>query len=155
MTGKCRRKFRSTCEVREGRQLLSNNFLSVTGSGATGTVFDVRGVTTDSAGNVYEVGTFGNVGATATFGSHKLTSAATTSIFVAKYSPAKGWLWATALGGGGPALEFQGNGIVIDGLGRVDIVGNVSGTSFASSIFVAQLNSGTGSVYWTGHCHRD
>jgi hypothetical protein len=151
MTRKCqrRRQLNLNCEVLEGRRLLSNNFLSVIGTGATGAVLDVRGVTTDSAGNVYEVGTFGNVGATATFGSHKITSAATTAIFVAKYSPAKGWLWATALGGGGPALRFQGNGIVIDGLDRVDIVGSVSGTGLNSSIFVAQLNSGTGSIYWT------
>lgn len=149
MTRKRRRTCELNCETLEGRQLLASNFLSVTGTGATGAVLAVRGVATDSAGNVYEVGTFGNLGSTATFGTHKIASAAASAIFVAKYSPAKGWLWATALGGGGSALEFQGSGIVIDGLGRVDIVGSVSGTHLRSSIFVAQLNSGTGSVYWT------
>jgi hypothetical protein len=149
MTRRCQRKLQLNlnCEVLEGRQLLSN-FLSVTGTGATGAVLDVRGVTTDSAGNVYEVGTFGNVGSVATFGSHKITSTTASAIFVAKFSPTKGWLWATAVDPGSPAMEYSGNGIVIDGLGRVDVVGGVRDAVIPSSIVVAQLDGGTGAIYW-------
>jgi len=149
MTRLRQRKHQLTCEFLEGRQLLSGNFLSATGSGATGTVFDVRGVTTDSAGNVYEVGTFGNKSSMATFGSHKITSATTSAIFVAKFSNKGVWQWATAVDPGSSLLEYQGNGIVIDGLGRVDIVGSVSGSGIASSIVVAQLSSSSGAIYWT------
>lgn len=148
MTRARQRRHQLNCEVLEGRQLLSN-FLSATGSGATGAVFTVRGVATDSAGNVYEVGTFGNKGSVATFGSHKITSATTSAIFVAKFSNKGVWQWAKAIDPGSPLSEYQGNGIVIDGLGRVDIVGSLSGTGIVSSIVVAQLNSGTGAIYWT------
>ena len=142
------RKHHLNCEILESRQLLSG-FSSATGSGATGTLFDVRGVTTDSAGNVYEVGTFGNKGSTAHFGTHAITSATNSAIFVAKFSPTSGvWLWATAIDPGSPLSQYQGSGIVIDGLGRVDIVGGLTGPGISSSIVVAQLNSGTGAIYW-------
>jgi hypothetical protein len=126
--------------------------------GATGKVFDVQGVTTDSSGDVYVVGTFGNAGSTAHFGTHAITSATSTSIFVAKYFPGLAgpvpipgsWVWATAVNAlnstRGP-LPAQGYGIVIDGLGRVDIVGSGGGMA-TSSIVVAQLNSSNGAVIW-------
>jgi len=148
MTGVPRRKQTLQCEALEDRQLLAGNFLSATGSGATGAVFDVRGVTTDSAGNVYEVGTFGNIGSTATFGAHTINCATTSAIFVAKFSTKGVCQWATAVDPGSPLSEYQGSGIVIDGLGRVDIVGSLTGSGIPSSIVVAQLNRSTGAILW-------
>jgi hypothetical protein len=130
-------------------------FIVGTAVGATGTVFDVQGVTTDSAGYVYVVGTFGNAGSTAHFGTHAITSATSTAIFVAKYAPALTpplggtWLWARAIDPGSPLSAYQGHGIVIDALGRVDIVGSMTGPKTSRSIVVAQLNSINGNSFWT------
>ena len=102
------------------------------------------------------VGTFGGgsslgLGATAYFGTRSITSATGTAaaIFVAKFSPSKGWLWAEAIDPDPPPVSaYQGNGIVIDGLGRVDIVGSL-GDGGSGGIVVAQLSSRTGATYWT------
>jgi hypothetical protein len=133
------------------------HFTGATGVGATGKVFDVQGVTTDSAGAIYVVGTFGNAGSTAHFGTHAITSATSTAIFVAKFAPSPtapapltgSWLWATAIDPGSKLSAYQGYGIVIDGLGHVDIVGSLTGPKISPSIVVAQLNSGNGTISWT------
>jgi hypothetical protein len=134
------------------------NFLIATGVGVTGktTYIEVKGVTTDSAGYVYVVGAFGGAGSTAQFGTHKITSATREAIFVAKFSPAATspfggtWLWAKAIDPGGPSSIYGGWGIVIDGLGRVDIVGTLTTSPQSSrSILVAQLNGINGNIFWT------
>jgi hypothetical protein len=109
-------------------------------------------IAVDASGNVVVTGSSSG---TADFGA---------GIFVAKYSGATGTpLWSKTFGG---AQSDSGNGIAIDGLGNIVVVGAYSGsinfgggllTSSATDIFVAKF-SASGGHLWSkrfGSVNRD
>ena len=78
---------------------------------------------TDSAGNVYAVGSFSG---TATFGTFVLNSAGGGDVFVVKYGPDGNVLWARRAGGGG---DDAGAGVTVDRMGNLHLTGAFSGTA--------------------------
>ncbi len=125
-----------------------SHFVYALGVGST-KMIDVKGVATSPAGDVYVVGTFSGV---ASFGPYiSITSSTISAIFVAKFSPSGGWQWATAIDPGSSLSEYQGNGIVFDQAGLVDIVGNLTGSGIPPQSIVAQLNPTNGAVNWIDH----
>lgn len=97
---------------------------------------------------------------TATFGSTDLTNSGalnTTDVFVAKLTPAGGWLWATQAGGGGISGNDSGGALVVDSTGACYVAGTVGSTtatfgaftvgSLGGEAFVAKL-SPVGTWQW-------
>ncbi len=80
--------------------------------GATGTAVD-------DSGNVYVTGTF--LSTSMSFGATFLSSAGSTDIFVAKYTPQGNLVWAKSAGGAG---DDYSTGIAVDRLGDVYISGH-------------------------------
>jgi hypothetical protein len=100
-------------------------------------------ITIDDAGNIYVTGIFF---ATATFGSHSLTSGGVADIFVAKMDSNGNWLWATRAGG---TSGIWANAIALDDAGNCYVTGSFDGTAIFGSysitessgpIFVAKIN---------------
>jgi hypothetical protein len=117
-----------------------------------------RDISSDASGNIYVTGIFDG---TADFdpgpGIATMTSTAFNDAFVAKYSPAGGYLWAFKLGG---SVSDNGNGLCIDSNGDVLVTGgfmntvdfdpgsgtvNLTATGPVSDIYMAKYSSsGTG-----------
>jgi len=84
----------------------------------------IRLLAADGAGNVYLAGTYTGTGAT--FGTFQLTStAATTSLYVAKLAPDGTYLWARQASGNGVGV----NGLAADQNGNVYLTGGYTGAS--------------------------
>ncbi|MEQ9378675.1 MAG: Ig-like domain-containing protein [Imperialibacter sp.] len=114
----------------------SQNFVTSVGS-------EINDVAIDGAGNVYVTGIFKNtVDFDATAATQNITADANGDVFVAKYSSAFGYVWATKLTT--TSSQDIGKKIVLDGSGNVFVLGkgganqlllnkvNTSGTSIAS-----------------------
>jgi Beta-propeller repeat len=115
-------------------------------------------IAVDGVGNLYVQGNFnGTIDADPGPGTYPLTSAGSGDLFVAKYDPAGGLLWAARMGG--PQLDtFYGGGdLAVDGSGNVFVTGMLRGSadfgSFTltsqglSDVFVAKLDA-TGTFQW-------
>ena len=118
------------------------------GFGSTGSD-SAAGVAVDGSGNVVVAGSFQG---TVNFGGGPLTATASNSMFVAKYSPTGGYLWAKALAGPVPyAVAVDGSGnVVVTGYyyGTVDFGGGaISSINGSTDIFVAKY-SPNGSYLW-------
>jgi hypothetical protein len=86
-------------------------------------------MTLDPSGNVVLAGTFNGDG---DFGGGTLTSVSLTDVFVAKYSPAGQYMWASQYGQGGDcSLEA----VATDGCGDVVVAGNFGGGTGGSIDF--------------------
>jgi RHS repeat-associated protein len=142
-------------EPLENRRLLTIAFRS--SIGIAGPMIETDGVATDSAGNTYVTGSFAGTSNFSPTPSSipALTSNGQTDIFVAKYSPSGGLLWAENFGG--PTAD-QGKGITLDASGNVYVTGSFSGqvtfspgavlTSLGpANTFVLKLNS-SGAFQW-------
>jgi hypothetical protein len=111
----------------------------------------VKGVATDSSGNVYIIGTF--FGAV-DLGGGVLVSAGASDVFVAKYKPNGAFLWAKRYGNASPQ---NGKAITVDALGNVLVVGDFSGqidfgggalaTAGSTDIFAAKLDTNGGFIW--------
>src|SRR6059058_1299237 len=93
-----------------------------------------NGVACDGSGNVLVTGSFEN---SIDLGAGWTTSFAHKDMFVAKYSPAGGYLWSRLAGG---LFDDAGSGIAVDGTGKVVVTGT----------FQAAVNFGTGSLITAG-----
>jgi hypothetical protein len=116
-----------------------------------------KATATDASGNVYVVGSF--YGTTA-FGSHTLTSAGASDIFIAKWDPlANGFAWALRAGGArfddeAYGVAVNGNAVYVTGgfssatadFGPV-LLANTASTGGGADVFVTKLTD-TGSVVW-------
>lgn len=110
------------------------------------------GVAVDGAGNVYTTGYFQQ---TVSFGGTSLTSAGSTDVYVAKYSPDGVHAWSRR--GGGTDTD-QAFAIAVDSGGNVIVVGTFYGTadfgggsrasSGSSDVFVAKYSS-SGTHLWS------
>ena len=120
------------------------NFIWATKAG--GIAFDdPYSIATDSAGNSYITGLFGE---TAYFGSFELISDGESEVFVAKINMDGQFEWATKAGG---IANDKGCGIVVNNSGEVYITGNFEDTAYfgqielttdaTNNIFVAKLDS--------------
>ena len=94
-------------------------------------------IKTDGAGNSYITGYFYG---TATFGSIVITSSGAQDIFIAKYNNAGLCLWAKRAGGTGADI---GNGITVDNLGNVIVVGEFDGSATFGSTVLNSMNGST------------
>src|SRR5439155_1431920 len=93
-----------------------------------------NGVACDGSGNVLVTGSFEN---SIDLGAGWTTSFAHKDVFVAKYSPAGGYLWSKLAGG---LYDDAGRGIAVDRTGKVVVTGT----------FQAAVNFGTGSLISAG-----
>jgi hypothetical protein len=118
------------------------------GFGSTGS--DVAtGAAVDGSGNLLVAGYFQG---TVDFGGGPVTSSASYSLFVAKYSPTGSLVWSKQVGG-----AFNNALVTVDGSGNVVVTGYYSGTvdfgggalpsSGATDVFVAKYSS-SGSLVW-------
>ena len=109
------------------------------------------GITTDAAGNVYNIGNFGP---TITFGNTILTSTGDGDIFIVKYDPNGNVIWAKSAGGD---YSDEGKSITTDITGNVYLTGNFNSPTLAfgnttlirngmDDIFVARLNTSSNAV---------
>ncbi|MEP7218573.1 MAG: SBBP repeat-containing protein, partial [Bacteroidota bacterium] len=90
------------------------------------------GIAADSAGNCFITGSFTG---SAIFDTTELSSRGQGDIFIAKYAPTGGLLWAAANGGGDDDVA---RGISTDGNGNAYIAGDFSGTAvFGASTIVS------------------
>jgi len=122
-------------------------------------VYDVSyAIDTDSSGNSYITGTYGNGAGTASqrsasFGEHSISysSGSPGSLFIAKLNSTGSWKWAVTSGESGG----NGYGIAVDPLGNVHVTGDTqavtsmlgcSSNSY-SGIFVAKLDT-NGTCIW-------
>ncbi|MDB5035403.1 MAG: C-terminal target protein [Chlorobi bacterium] len=92
------------------------------------------GVAADSAGNCFITGSFTG---SASFDTTELSSRGQGDVFIARYAPTGGLLWAAGNGGGGNDVA---RGISTDGNGNAYIVGDFSG----SAVFGASTVISTG-----------
>jgi hypothetical protein len=83
-----------------------------------------NGVATDSSGNVVVTGY--QASSTVDYGAGLLPNRGVTDIFLAKYSPTGGYLWAKTIGGTG---ADSGAATAVDSAGNVFATGNIDGTS--------------------------
>jgi hypothetical protein len=105
-----------------------------------------NGIAVDVGGNAYVTGRFS--GASATFGPFTLTNGGplygyggTNEIFVAKLSSAGIWQWAVRAGGDS---NDYGKDIVLDGTGRLQVVGSfTSATAQLGAVGLANTSQGT------------
>ncbi|HIF16371.1 MAG TPA: hypothetical protein EYQ85_03855, partial [Candidatus Poseidoniales archaeon] len=122
---------------------------------AGSSVWDVSSsIDTDSSGNSYITGKYGNGGSTsASFGEHSISysSGGAGSLFIAKLNTTGSWKWAVTSGGS----DDMGMGIDVDPLGNVHVTGETqaatsmlgcSSNSY-SGIFVAKLDT-NGTCIW-------
>ena len=112
-----------------------------------------RGIAFDPSGNVVVVGTFWY---TIDVGCGTLTSAGGDEIFVVKYSPSGGCLWAKRFG---DSADQEAMGVAVDFAGNIAITGSFKGTlNFGGSdlvdtyfaqpdIYVVELNASGGHVW--------
>ena len=123
----------------------------------------VKATATDASGNVYVTGYYTTA---AIFGSTVLVNNnSSQDIFVAKWSPSAGWLWAVSGGGlgndQGLGLALSGSAVYVTGfiannyldinavqLAGVSLPGEGGGTSTATDIFVARFSAADGSLAW-------
>lgn len=115
-----------------------------------------RGVAADGSGNVVVVGS--RQSSMIDFGGGVQYALASDDIFVAKYSPAGGYVWAKTLGGYGSDVA---NAVATDGSGNVSVVGafdvSITGVNFgggalfsagSTDVFVVKYSS-TGTHLWS------
>jgi hypothetical protein len=128
-------------------------------SNKTSRIYPQRNIV-DGFGNVFETGSFaGEV----TFGNFRLTANGNNDIFVVKYNKANGEVsWAKSAGIIVPNwYSDSGNGIVVDIIGDVYVVGDFEGTvKFGDQVikpygtmdmFLAKYDGATGAVKWVTH----
>lgn len=104
-----------------------------------------RGITTDTAGNVYVTGIFQS--ATIVFGTYTLVNVnpgTTYDVFTAKYSPTGTVLWAKSAGGNS---NDTGNAIITDSSGSVYITGYFSSPSIIFDTDTL-INTSTGDMFF-------
>ena len=88
-------------------------------------------------------------GAVINFSGQRFITNTGDDIFVWQYSPSSGWGWVTGLAPRPPGVDASGNGIVVDSLGHVDIVGGVTRTpNSGNRIIIAQFDRDTGDTLW-------
>lgn len=124
------------------------------GSGSTGHGVQVVSSAVDASGNVLLLGSFEQ---TMTLGNIQLTSAGTADIFVAKWSPTSGFVWAQRAGGAGfdgpGQIAVSGANIYVTGVfrGTADFgATTLSSANNAADLFVAKLtdNGSSGAFGW-------
>lgn len=139
----------------------SGNYVWAKGIGGTAEDRGL-GIDTDTSGNVYTTGFFQN---TADFdpgaGTSDMTSIAGYDAFISKLDSSGNFVWAKQIGG---AMEDEGHGIAVDGLGNIYTTGcfrvtvdfdpgistsNLISDSGSQDVFVSKLSSG-GNYVWAG-----
>src|SRR5204862_1971023 len=95
-------------------------------------------VAADSTGNVVVTGY--QTSTSADYGGGQLSTRGGRDIFVAKYSPSGGYLWAKTIGGTG---VDTGSGVATDGAGNVYVTGDFSASTGGG-------DCGGGALYWAG-----
>lgn len=136
----------------------SGNFEWVRQFGGSG-ADQALGLTVDTAGNVYTIGTFPS---SADFdpgvGTELLTSAGSLDVFLVKMDSSGGFVWARQIGG---SAADVGNSVKLDATNNVYVTGSFNGTADfdpgvgnanlisagASDVFVSKLNSSGGFVW--------
>lgn len=129
------------------------NFLWAVRAGGNG--YDrAFAISADSLGNTYITGYFED---TAGFGSHTISSAGITDVFVAKLDNAGNFLWAKRAGG---LLEASGRGIDLSVEEDLYITGQFRGTAYFGEheitssgdqdVFVAKMDA-NGNFLWSMH----
>ena len=110
-----------------------------------------RAVATDGSGDVVVVGSFDGQ---ASFGGTTLTSAGSSDVFVARYDPGGGLLWAKRAGGPGSdraesvAVDASGNVLVTGRFrGQASFGGTTLTSAGSSDVFVARYDPG-GNLLW-------
>jgi len=113
-------------------------------------------VATDGNGNVFLAGAFDVSVTGVDFGGGALSSAGSTDVFVAKYSPTGAHLWSKRFGGSGldgataMAVDRSGNVIVAGYFnGTVDFGGGALTSAGGNDIFVAKYSGVDGSHLWS------
>ncbi|HYE33334.1 MAG TPA: SBBP repeat-containing protein [Methylomirabilota bacterium] len=95
------------------------------------------GVDVDKAGNVFVTGTlFQTTTFNGTTGSTNLVASGNGDVFLVKYNPTGGLLWAKRFGGNHGAKADSGNGLVIDGEGNVYVAGVFANTAAFGALSV-------------------
>jgi hypothetical protein len=88
---------------------------------------DPNGIAVSNAGNVYSAGTFQGTSNFNPHGTFNMTSTGgANDIFVSKLDPAGNFAWAVHIGSG---VNDTGNGVALDGLENVYVVGNFQGSA--------------------------
>jgi len=120
------RRQRMSVENLEGRQLLTMDFTAAVGLG--GSYLSTRSAAPDGQGNTYVTGAFGgtvnfNPAGSAT----NLTAAGNQDVFLAKYAPGGGLIWAKDLAGS-PGNRGMGSAVAVDPAGNVALGGQFTGS---------------------------
>lgn len=111
-------------------------------SKAGGTLYeDCRDIATDSAGNVYVVGSFMS---TVQFGNSTITSAGSFDAFFAKLDAAGTWLWANRAGGDNTESGDNGLAIAVDAANDIYVTGAFNGTISFGSYSLISMDEGNG-----------
>ena len=98
------------------------------------------GITSDTAGNVYIVGSFAG---TFPIGGTNLVSPGDSSIFITKYDPSGSFTWAKHAGGN---MKDEGFGIVADESGNLYISGTFKGTATIGDTMVTSQGDSDGFI---------
>ena len=125
------------------------------GIGANGGNENATAIVTDGASNVYVAGNF--TGSSLTFGGNTLTNGGATDMFIVKYDPWGGVVWAKRIGGTnndkvhGLAIDFNGD-LLITGIYFSNVLsfGSVfltNTTAGYSDLFLAKLDP-SGTILW-------